>query len=493
MTTAGSVTKLQRSFAYRLSRWFPSEMLRWMDLVSSLLDNLSPGGGFQAQVVYVSVGGSDTSGDGSFDKPYRTIVKAMSTITDADPVTKPYVIEVGPGSGFGVSISVKNGVTIHGQGGGGGNYNGAPQFGITYIDPSTSQVLDVGTFAGAGSKFAAIENCALIHAIKGDFSAAANTSGGAAGFLLKDVSTLFDITFVGDAASLANVQLENIYVNATKTVTMQNLGSSLIQNYVNDFGGTLTYTQSAAIQGFHTIVGGNTSTLNVTWTSALLANFISILAIGFGASTAINLTGDGAIFINPGGSGIFYTMSNAANRLGFGAVAGATMIGANCTENVINCTPTAARVLTIDRPNSFKGVTRIKIRNLATGFPIDLTFPAGTLAAGNPTYVPPSSEVNIIYRFNTDTWFIEPVIQSGSGALAAGISAAVIPADITAQSRIVQTLAAYSGVNGFPNPATRVVGTRAGGGSFKMHAINSATGADLATDNGTYDWHISGS
>jgi hypothetical protein len=42
MTVAGPVIKLQRSFAYRLSKWFPSEMLRWMDVVSGFIDS---GGG----------------------------------------------------------------------------------------------------------------------------------------------------------------------------------------------------------------------------------------------------------------------------------------------------------------------------------------------------------------------------------------------------------------------------------------------------------------
>ena len=39
-----TVSKLQRSFAYRALKWFPSDMLAWMDRVSKLADTILPFG-----------------------------------------------------------------------------------------------------------------------------------------------------------------------------------------------------------------------------------------------------------------------------------------------------------------------------------------------------------------------------------------------------------------------------------------------------------------
>jgi hypothetical protein len=48
------------------------------------------------QMVYVNKNGSDTTGLGSINEPYLTIVKALSTILDAT-TTKRYTVEVGAG------------------------------------------------------------------------------------------------------------------------------------------------------------------------------------------------------------------------------------------------------------------------------------------------------------------------------------------------------------------------------------------------------------
>src|SRR5271167_2999950 len=39
---------------------------------------------FLTQIVYVNKGGSDLTGDGSFEKPFLTLPVAMASITDAD-------------------------------------------------------------------------------------------------------------------------------------------------------------------------------------------------------------------------------------------------------------------------------------------------------------------------------------------------------------------------------------------------------------------------
>jgi hypothetical protein len=188
-------------------------------------------------------------------------------------------------------------------------------------------------------------------------------------------------------------------------------------------------------------------------------------------------------------------MSDAANRLSFGNTATATLIGVNCGMNIIRCTPTANRVLTIDRPINNTIATQILIRNLSTAFFIDLTFVLGTQAPGNPTYVGPSSELLLTFDATANVYFTEDAVQKGVVTLTNGVSA-LVTADVTAQSRITATLkdinAGTLGSGGISiKGAGRVVGTRVGGGGFVITAVDLA-GTTVGTDQGIYDWNVSG-
>lgn len=66
------------------------------------------------QCYYVTKQGSDTTGNGSFGKPYLTISAAMAAITDSS-VSKRYVIHVGPGD-YNENIVLKANVFIKGSG-----------------------------------------------------------------------------------------------------------------------------------------------------------------------------------------------------------------------------------------------------------------------------------------------------------------------------------------------------------------------------------------
>jgi hypothetical protein len=147
-------------------------------------------------------------------------------------------------------------------------------------------------------------------------------------------------------------------------------------------------------------------------------------------------------------------------------------------------------VVTLDSPVAAVA-TVVRIRNLSAtaGRNIDISF-VGATAAGVPTYVPPGSELELTYAVGQNMWFASPIVQSGTIALTNGVSAN-IPADITALSRIVATLKTVSGAFGTPVCGGRVVGTRAGGGLFVITSTLPATGATVATDQGTYDWQVS--
>jgi hypothetical protein len=484
----GALTKLQRSFAYRVSQRFPGQFLRWIDAVSAILDNLT--GGTQAEVRYVNKAGNDTTGDGSFDNPFLTIAAAMASITDAG-TTKPYTVRVEAGV-YGDAFTIKNGVYIVGAGAGSGNFNGAPVYGATYILPAAGQVL-AADWAGAADKAGGISNCALLGPLTVNFSTIGDT--GLTGFLIDDVNTISAVTIVGSAAVSTLITIRDLYINAVADLTLTDLYATTITDFMSDFGGKIVATQAAALQSFHDWLGIFVSGITATWTSALLANTMIIILRGGRSNVGpvlLALTGAGVNFNSD--TETTATMPNAASNIGFGASATPDIIGIVGGTVHIDAAPTANRLFTINKPIGTNNPTKLVIRNLSTGdFNVDLSFVGGgvSVTPGSPTYVPPSSTVKMTFNAVSAQWAVEPYVQGGTVTLANGVSAA-IPADITARSRITATSKAFNGATGTisAKAADRVIGTRAGGGSFKLTAIAAATGATVATDAGDYDWHV---
>lgn len=494
MSTPGPIAKVQRSFAYRVSKWFPSDMLRWMDLVSAAVDNISGGGTSQQQERYVNKGGSDTTGNGSFDKPYLTVQKAIDSIADASR-TKPYTVFVAPGI-YTDPVLLKVGVYVRGAGEGGGTYNGSPVFGATQIMPHANNIVD-SSFAGAVDGECGIFSCSLLGIAQADFANVLST--GAGQIILEDLQTDFAILIIGghldNAQNAATVKNVNLGFTGAD-LTLADLGESYVSGLQSSYVCHLVYNQSAAFASFHAASDINlpdNGAVSVAWTSALLANSILVLLDGhFNCNPVV--TGAGAIVIAPTVSKSI-AMTDQAFDIGWGVTAAPNAVGVSGAQNIVEGTPSVNRILTIHPPNSLQ-FTRVKIRNLATteGQNIDLSFPVATVAAGAPTYVPAGGEVNAVYDPRINTWLVAPTVQASLAVIAGGVSAALIPADVSVRTSFSATLATFNGAAGVPyvKSADTVIGTRRGGGGFKIHAITLATGADTATDNGTYWWTAEG-
>jgi len=448
----------------------------------------------QAQTRYVDKNGNDATGNGSFDNPFLTIQAAINSITDAS-VAKPYAVEVAPGV-YASTFKLKSGVSVVGAGAGVPEFNAAPLVGTTIVTPDPTNVLD-SSFGGAGNVFGGILNCALAGALVANFALVGSTGNGV--LMLDDVMTQTPITVTGSGTHDDNyVTLRDVFVNAAVDITIANMGGSNFGNVINDFGGKVVFTQSAPIQSFHVLNNSSFGGLTATWTSALLANFLSVSVTGhvtpngslFGGS-GITLTGDGVIFTGDQTLNLVMPDSNASLQFGNATGPFTTMKGCNTGYNIIDCTPGANRNLTMARAVSFSRPTVIVIRNLSTAFFIDFTFVSGLQAANNPTYVPPGEQVVIYCNFSnaSTNWMVAPYVQRGVTTLVAGVSPA-IPADISPQSRIVATLKTFNGATGIIRSTGRVDGVRAGGGEFTLTATNPATGATVITDEGDYDWHV---
>lgn len=447
-------------------------------------------------VRYVDPGGNDGTGNGSRSAPFRTVAPAIAACTAAGAsLANPFAVRVSPGAGYG-SFTLAPNVYVIGSGTGSGNYNGTPITGVTFLAPAAAQSLGAG-WAGAADKSGGILSAVLTTAFKADFNAIGSTA--AVSLLLDDIITDSAIDVIGSGNN-EYITARQVYGNAAANFTITNMGGSNCIGCSNDFGGGLNYVGNiAGLQGFHVqagcLYGG--SFINSTGTVPPAGFLIVQIANPPINDMADGLFGDvigvASVVCAPGAT-LSRTLTDAAHRLAFGNDAAATVIGANCARNIIKMTPTAARLLTIARPNSNSNSTEIVVQNLGN-FPIDLALLISPIAAGSPTYVPPQSQCRIIFDFaqaaGTIIWLVDPIVQAGSVALTNGVSA-LIPADITARSRIVANLKTFSGAAGVPGclSADRVVGTRAGGGGFKITSYLLATGAIVATDQGTYDWHV---
>ncbi len=444
-------------------------------------------------VRYVDKGGNDTTGDGSRVKPFLTVQAAITNCAALATLTNPFVVRVSPGT-YATSFKLAANVYVVGSGSGAGSYNGSPQTAVTLVAPNATNSIDA-SFAGATVASTGIFACGFSSAgFKADFAAVASTAPST--IILDDVQSDAPIGFVG-SGFLEYATLRAVYMNSGNDLTFTNIGGSLLTNCANDFGGRVIYNQSAAIQGFHQQAGCVFGGIVTNWTSAVITNFILIQLFNaplndLNDGTFNSIVGNGSVVVAPGATQSL-TMSNANNRLSFGTVAAGTLIGVNCAKNIVRCTPTAARTLTIDNPNSNSSSTEILIQNLGS-FPIDLVFSAGTVASGSTSYVPPLSQIRIVFDFaqgaGSVLWTAQPIVQSGIATLTNGVSANLV-ADVTANSRIVSTIKTVSGAFGTPVCGGRVNGTRAGGGRFVITSTLPATGATVTTDQGTYDWHIS--
>ena len=86
--------------------------------------------------IYVTLSGSDTTGDGSFLNPYRTVAKGVQVANNATnrALTTPYVIDIGAGTFTETQfpIFVSQSIMIKGQGGNMTRITSA-QTGITFF------------------------------------------------------------------------------------------------------------------------------------------------------------------------------------------------------------------------------------------------------------------------------------------------------------------------------------------------------------------------
>jgi hypothetical protein len=426
-------------------------------------------------VRYVDKGGNDATGNGSRVAPFLTIQAAISNCSGLATAANPFVIAVSPGI-YSETFLLAPFVYVHGL-----DQN------ATILNPATANW--VGAAFAAGTVDTGISNLTLRSAFTIDFAAV-----GAAGTPTAQLRHLTmgpgsSIVLTGNTAT-SFFRLNDITSMApVTTLTMNNCSSD--QDGIMLRNGNVAFNGSEAYFTVHRL--GSFSTYgSFAVTSTGVTNPL-IVAIGNPGLLA-NATVVGAqaqLTANKYRTNL--TMADANTTFSFGNTpnaAGATIL-ACAGDHYISATPTAVRTITLERGDGGAAVpTSLIIKNNGN-FNLLLAFSAGaSRSASSQTYIPPGRTVRI-YSIGP-VWQVDGYIQSGRVALVNGVSPA-IPADITPNTNIVASLLTFSGAAGVPQITGKVNGTlQAATGSFTITSINQGTGATIATDQGTYEWHAAG-
>jgi hypothetical protein len=456
-----------------VQRKLDATIYEWMRQISVVVDAIA-GGGATQQVRYVNKGGNDVTGDGSFDNPFLTVQAAITSITDAT-ATKQYAIIVGPGIYTEVFL-LQPWMFVTGLGEGARDVT---------LSPVQANWIGAG-FAAAGSQEAGIVGCVLGTTLNVDFSAVASPGAG--------VFYLINTDLLGVASNSTGNNVANVVV--WKNVNQLTDAAGLTHTFTNILSrqdgvflrvNNVTFSNNAAYIASH-LLGAVTVMGLLTVTCASIANTCIVSGVGLGLNaadaTGIVLTGDGAIL--RGMNVVKVTVVPDADttfEFAVPAVAGSVHL-VDGGDNQLFMLPSAPRTLTFRIPG--RNGSRVRFKNQSSTQVVTLVFTSGT-TGDIMSYVAPNGYLDCF--FSSGAVMIQNPVQSGTVALTNGVSA-LIPADVTATSNIVATLKTVSGAFGTPVCGGRVVNTRAAGGGFVITSTLPSTGATVATDQGTYDWHV---
>lgn len=241
--------------------------------VQDAIDALKSSGPLTAsQYTNVSKAGNDTTGDGSSERPFLTVAKSLSVITDASP-TKRYGITVGPGN-FAEDFSLKANVSV---------------IGVNPIVTQLSGNVDLNdpSWAVAGDHQSGFDSLTLSGpAPLFDFTLNGGSPAGKLFFYDTRVSNLLTVT----ASSNSN-QL-NLHNSLLLGGLTQNAGNVTLQCSSLIGGSPINVNSLPGIQTRFTAYSGSAGgAFNATWTAPLTLNNMIITLLSFVMTAPMVLTG----------------------------------------------------------------------------------------------------------------------------------------------------------------------------------------------------------
>lgn len=243
------------------------------------------------QNVYVAIGGSDVTGNGSQQNPYATITNALNQIQDngssQNGSAKRYAVVVVAGAYNEAQILLKPYVTIVGEAQEGTYIRVNDGAGSVSLDPS------VGTNPNGGGRFGMI-NCYLGHGTGVNidlFALGPNIGTPSAVLYFENVWVTGNFNFQARAPNIDFCEMFNVFVSGNLTSDCCQFGPC--QN--GTIYGSATFTTNVAIQ--QPITFDNYYFLSPVIVSATGSNTSSIQFVDSSMNSTFTTTGSGAITI----------------------------------------------------------------------------------------------------------------------------------------------------------------------------------------------------
>ncbi len=262
-------------------------------------------------MMYVNIGGSDSTGDGSIGNPYLTIPFALSTIIDASP-TKRYAIIVGSGT-FASNISLKANVEVRGA---------------NPIATTISGNVDINdaSWTPAGNHRSGFQDCALLGSISFDFNATSSNEGKINLYNVRigtaptctSFSPINQVTFQdclffnGMVQNGINMSLYSCeFVNGgTYQINSVSQSLSLCTAYGGGINGPVIFTYTAG-QAINAVFLGFALGSTLALSGAL--NILSATSDSIPIRSAVSISGGAVLSLINDAAGVAYTPATPAN------------------------------------------------------------------------------------------------------------------------------------------------------------------------------------
>lgn len=291
------------------------------------------------QSYYVSKNGNDTTGNGTFGRPYLTIAKALTVITDSSTV-KRYVIIVGPGT-FAEDLTLKANVFIKGAN---------PM--TTIINGTTVNINDATWNVSTADNRSGFQDITINNAIVLDFTTQAGNDAGK--IFCHNIRVFGAITSTAKAASnqlsifnsVLNVTVTSTGMSTSLNSTTFNTGANLVLNS----SGTASIPTTAFITD-----GATLGNITATWTSNSAVT-LNLRGLKVGPTTVLTASGASCSILANDGS-----LPVPANR-SFSSGATLTRVNDNYADGLLSATtnvlvssaaaPTAGQALVATGPSA---------------------------------------------------------------------------------------------------------------------------------------------
>lgn len=267
-----------------------------------------------AQTRFVSKGGDDVTGDGSFGKPYATLSAALTSITDAT-ATKRYAIKVEAGHYTETTLSLKANVFVVGEA-------------VTNsVRVTASSVAMASDFTGSADNRSGMARMVIIGACNFDWSTVTSATGK---LYFSDVTFNNNVIMYGYNNAIAQAQFDSCQFFGNLTVSGINVG--VYTNNINWGNIVLNQHPSGGMATILAASGGNCSgSVSLTTTVTDFNRRCSLFARQFlmgsltvdGASTYADVTssslpsagptiqnGGNIVYLNPSATGANTSLSN---------------------------------------------------------------------------------------------------------------------------------------------------------------------------------------